>query len=95
MLKAESEMNILRNNSNRKQQSSNYCKIFCKTSKSYLKKHVNIVHKRTKYFTCNICNKKCSLTEYLKVHEQTVHEKLKTFKCDACKKKKNLVEKDI
>ena len=56
-------------------------------TKNALKKHISIVHDKTKNFKCDICGKAFNRKHHMKGHMKTVHSDEKKFACDYCDKK--------
>ena len=50
-----------------------------------LKRHLLKSHNEGTWFTCHICQKKCSEENYLRIHIQR-HEGVKPYVCDECQK---------
>ena len=56
------------------------------TSKKYLQKHIDRIHKGKKPYTCNDCNFHFKSKRTLIGHNTSVHQGRKPFKCDICEK---------
>ena len=54
------------------------------SSRAYLRRHIEIVHKKQINFECEVCGMKFSQNCHLTRHIQAVHDKIKDFKCDLC-----------
>ena len=54
------------------------------SSKKYMQKHIDRIHKGKKPYMCNICNLSYKSKRTLIGHNASVHEGKKPFKCDIC-----------
>ena len=67
---------------------SKTCNLCNKTfaERTWLKTHIDVVHKGIKNYECNLCGLKCGRKAQLDHHYKRIHEGLKEIQCSQCEK---------